>query len=794
MPRRIGQPTGGVVAVQQDDGTVVTLPESLAPAPDPVTAPTAEPGPSFPVPPEYEAMRRDFDAARHEALSPVPDNARLDLPSPSESPVPVSASPDLMGAPPPAELAPAAPVSLAPAPADLAQPAMPDALPMPDAITGAAPIVPMTAETAPPPAAAPVYTAEDQAIDAVRTQAAAAANAANAQAAILRRQQADLDDLEADRAEADQRAADHRAGLVAAAEKAANDFATYDVTPDEKVGVGTVIAMIFGGIGNVLARNYTGANPVIAILERKADAAARARQTEQAKLGQLANMRTAAVDNATSWAKDAQAQFSATKAGLLESYAREIESRAAGFAAPAEIAKGEQAAARIREAAAKARAEAADAEHKRQIEEAELSLDTIKTETDRYQAQTARKAIGAQYARIGEDRRQFNIGRDDSIAEKDRRYKLDLAALDLEIEKAAKSGDSQGVAVKREQREAMESDHARSVGVMPQVIKDDKGNVIGAAAKEPLQAPTPKIGPDGKPVLDAKGEPVMEQAVFRATTPVRAKELANKIAAVNKTVAAVDRIIRLREKYGWSSTLMESPEWREMQATYAQGILTKKDLDGLGALTGPDVTIEARSIGTKDPTEMRDPLPGLLESRHNMLQSIRFDMESEGYTGTPFDIPDTSSNAGLKKAASTSPEAALVDEAISASRKGDTFEANSIFGDNPTGPQARYVIEKMAPLATLANSGDAGARAALVRLTRDKILGTDAKLYIVANGIDLGTYASPEELADFRKTYEKADRTFLGNIPNYETPTLGGIKPVKPAKKVTDLKTFGGAR
>lgn len=785
MPRRIGQPTGGAVAVQQDDGTVVMLPESLAPAPDPVTQPVDKTGQALPV---------DAAPIGGDLGSPVPAIAGLDLPSPSESPVPVSASPDLMGAPPPAELAPAAPVSLAPVPADLAQPAMPDALPMPDAITGAAPIEPLAADMAPPPAASPPYTAEDQAIDAVRTQAAAAANAANEQAAILRRQQADLDDLEADRAEADQRTADHRAGLVAAAEKAANDFATYDVTPDEKVGVGTVIAMIFGGIGNVLARNYTGANPVIAILKRKADAAARARQTEQAKLGQLANMRTAAVDNATSWAKDAQAQFSATKAGLLESYAREIESRAAGFAAPAEIAKGEQAAAKIREAAAAARAEAAEAEHTRQIADARLTLDQNKAITDRFQAQTARKAVGAQFARIGEDRRQFNIGRDDSIAEKDRRYKLDLAALDLEIEKAAKSGDSQGVAVKREQREAMESDRARSIGVMPQAVKDEKGNVIGVAAKEPLQAPTPKIGPDGKPVLDADGNPVMEQIVFRGTTPERSRALANKIAAVNKTIAVVDSIIRLREKYGWSSTLMESPEWRQMQVDYAQGILTKKDLDGLGALTGPDVTIEARSIGTKDPTEMRDPLPGLLKSRHNMLQSIRFDMGAEGYTGTPFDIPDTSSSEGLKRTASTSPEAALVDEAISASRKGATFEANSIFGDNPTGPQARYVNEKFAPLATLANSGDAGARAALVRLTRDKILGTDVKLYIVANGIDLGPYASPEELADFRKTYEKADRAIFGNVPGYETPGVEGVKPVKPAKKVTDLKTFGGAR
>ena len=786
MPRRIGQPTGGVVAVQQDDGTVVTLPESLAPAPDPVTQPVDKTGQALPV---------DAAPIGGDLGSPVPAIAGLDLPSPSESPVPVSASPDLMGAPPPAELAPAAPVSLAPAPADLAQPAMPlDVPPMPDPISGAAPIEPLAADMAPPPAASPPYTAEDQAIDAVRTQAAAAANAANEQAAILRRQQADLDDLEADRAEADQRAADHRAGLVAAAEKAANDFATYDVTPDEKVGVGTVIAMIFGGIGNVLARNYTGANPVIAILERKADVAARARQTEQAKLGQLANMRTAAVDNATSWAKDAQAQFSATKAGLLESYAREIESRAAGFAAPAEIAKGEQAAAKIREAAAAARAEAAEAEHKRQIEEARLSLDQIKTETDRYQAQTARKAVGARFAEIGEGRRQFNLTRGDSLAEKDRQYRIDLAKLDLEIEKAAKSGDAQGVAVKREQREAMESDRGRSVGVVPVATKDAKGNVTGIAYAEPLQAPTPKIGPDGKPVLDANGTPVMEQVPFRAPTPKRAEELADKGAAVEKSVVLLDRLTRARDKHGWSSDLFKSDEWREMAADYGQLILVAKDAAGLGALAGPDVEILNKAFGTKDPTELRDPGAGLAAARRNMISGYNSDLRSNGYTGEAYDIPDVSSNAGLKKAAATSPEAAVVDEAISASRKGDTFDANSVFGDNPTGPQARYVNEKIAPLATLANAGDAGARAALVRLTRDKILGTDAKLYIVANGIDLGTYASPEELADFRKTYEKADRTIFGNIPNYETPTLGGVKPVKPAKKVTDLKTFGGAR
>lgn len=728
MARRLGQTPYGV-AVQQDDGTVVTLPESLAPAPDPIAPP-------------------DLGAPGE---SPVPDIAAQDLPSPSESPVPAIASPDLMGAPP--VVAPSAPVSLAPTPVELAPP-----LPVPDAVTGAAPLdlPPAPMVDTPQPIEPAPYTPEDQAIDAVRTQAVQAANIAQEQADALHWQQRDLAELEAKRKEADDRAAEHRASLEAAAAKAADDFASFDVTPEEKTSVASTIALIFGGIGNILMGNFAGANPVIGILERKADVAARDRAAQQAKLGQVANMRRSAVDNATAWAKDSEAQYAATRAGILESYAREIEARAADFAAPAEIAKGEQAAAQIRAAAEKARAAAVAAEQKRLLDEAKFGLDQQKVEIDRYGAQTARKNVGLGYARIGEDRRQFNVGRDDALKEKDRQYDLDLAKLDVEIDKAAKTGNSSALAAARDAREVIKDQRERTAGVFPVTEKDDKGNPIGIKWDQLKQA-------NGAPFLasDQKG----------------AQELRAKNAAVTQSVALIDKLTRARDKHGWSSDLYKSDEWREMQANYGQLILVAKDAAGLGALAGPDIEILNKAFGTKDPTELRDPGAGLGAARRNMLASYNAALRANGYDGEAFDIPDVSSSDSLKKAASLSDAGQIAKDVIKQSRNVKAADqVTAAFGDQSDRgidqSDLKYyytpdVERNVTPLFERAKTGDSTALAALAGLARDRKLGAPTRVKIIDAGIDLGPYWTPEDKAAFTRDFEAAPRNITGQIvPN----------------------------
>lgn len=758
MGRIIGR-TPYAVVVQNDDGSARAMPPGFAPPEDlmPAAMPTpdvapADDAPMVPTPDE----------------SPVPDTAIASL-----GPLPGDAPPSI---------APRAPVSLLPMPGEMGgAPIAPDAAT--DAVTGAGQIVPpapMPATDAGPPVGAPPadvappeMSPEDAATDAVRQQAAHAAKLAEEQAAMLRERDAKLADMEAQRLEADARVADHRAKAQAQVDSAVNAFADNDLTPAEKTsGVGA-IALLFGGIGNVLMGQGGAANPVIAILERKADAAARARAAKQAKLGQIVGLRRDAVDSINALAKDEQSYILAAKAGILEHYARQVETTAAGYQGGAELAKGEQAAAQIRAAAAAARAEAADKEHKRQIEDAKLQLDAAAQQTARFNAETSRKQIGVAYANIALDRekleeqsRQFFQGRDDTQRQREFDNALALDKLDIEIGKAQAEGRSKDVSVLREEREAKAQQAALSVGAFPKTKTDDKGNPIGAEWQELTQA-------DG--------------TVYRAPSAKRAEDLAAKGSAVTKSVALLDRLMRARDQHGWSSDLMKSDDWREMRADYGQLILVAKDAAGLGALAGPDVAILNQAFGTADPTEVRDPGAGLAAARRNMVNGFNADLRANNYTGEAFDIPDVVTNAGLKKAAATTPEAQLVEDVIAESRSGKTIK----LGD--AAPQARYVSEKLAPLATLATSGNAGAQAALARLTRDRVLGTDAIVYIVANNIDLGPYASPDDLAEFRKVYDKTPRAVLGNVPGYEVPTLGGAKPAKPAPKVGDLKVFGGA-
>jgi hypothetical protein len=83
-----------------------------------------------------------------------------------------------------------------------------------------------------------------------------------------------------------------------------------------------------------------------------------------------------------------------------------------------------------------------------------------------------------------------------------------------------------------------------------------------------------------------------------------------------------DELIQLRKDSGASSDLMRSPAWRKASAKFAALMLNQKTRDELGALTGSDMELEAKKIGTSDPTEWRDPLPGLEEGRHNLVEGM----------------------------------------------------------------------------------------------------------------------------------------------------------------------------
>lgn len=107
------------------------------------------------------------------------------------------------------------------------------------------------------------------------------------------------------------------------------------------------------------------------------------------------------------------------------------------------------------------------------------------------------------------------------------------------------------------------------------------------------------------------------------------KKVTDMYAASMDAIRLYDELIALRRLKGGSTDLMRSPEWRQAHGKFAALLLNQKTVDQLGALTGSDMELEARKIGTSDPTEWRDPLPGLLEGRHNVIERLNVELRAQ---------------------------------------------------------------------------------------------------------------------------------------------------------------------
>jgi hypothetical protein len=94
-------------------------------------------------------------------------------------------------------------------------------------------------------------------------------------------------------------------------------------------------------------------------------------------------------------------------------------------------------------------------------------------------------------------------------------------------------------------------------------------------------------------------------------------------------------MLRLREQHGWSSDLLKSPEWRQMKTDWAQLMLSKKNIEQLGAISGSDMELMTNALGASDPTAVQDPSEGIRRARHNTVQGFNSALTSKRRAGTP---------------------------------------------------------------------------------------------------------------------------------------------------------------
>jgi len=99
----------------------------------------------------------------------------------------------------------------------------------------------------------------------------------------------------------------------------------------------------------------------------------------------------------------------------------------------------------------------------------------------------------------------------------------------------------------------------------------------------------------------------------------------------------MDEARRLRT--GWTSDTANSEEWQQLKANWASATGVAKDLLGLGALSGPDMELVGKFLGTADPTQWKDPDAGIKKARENVLNIANDKLRAYGFDGT-YSPPD----------------------------------------------------------------------------------------------------------------------------------------------------------
>lgn len=330
-------------------------------------------------------------------------------------------------------------------------------------------------------------------------------------------------------------------------------------------------------------------------------------------------------------------QQAAARIALMKQAANEMEQVAATLPAAKKAAVSEAAKA-VRERAIKGR----DELNKTMYEQAKFDIEQAEKErAAKADEANARRAIGATYARIGEDRRQFNVLNDRYNSEEavaTRKADRDKTLAEIEKLKAEATGDAAKLKALEAQKKALEIQAAQddqTVKAMePTVVLDEK---TGLPVTNPDGTFVMTVGnfkqPDGKTDVTLKGN------------ETERRQVRDQLAAVGQTMSVIDDLVTHIEKNGWSPDVAKSDAWMKAQTMMTMLQLEGKDVYQLGALAGPDMAILSKLFGG-DPTRLiGDPTVSLRTARNGLEEAAyrRFSQKSD-YTGTLEDFHTTERN------------------------------------------------------------------------------------------------------------------------------------------------------
>lgn len=336
-------------------------------------------------------------------------------------------------------------------------------------------------------------------------------------------------------------------------------------------------------------------------------------------------------------AKNTQAQKQLAIAGLLEKHAREWEATASRMDAGIK-----------RDSVAKLAADAWAERGNRLATAVQLQHADDKAAAQlAQQERESRRSAGVAYAGIAQREKESLRNFEEGKRQFDANQALQWQNALNQANQLRAAGDKAGAeAMEKKVKEEREL----GVGGAPQLVKDEKGNPTGV---------------EFRPLTNKDG------TQFLAPDSTAAREIRTQKAAVDAVAQVADDMVRLIEKHGWESDTVKGDAWRKMQADWATLVLEYKDVYKLGALAGPDVDIIAKALGTKDPTEMRNPVEGVRQARKNAFVKLNSTLRSANYTGPDYYIPEQT-KAGDQDAVKNTPIEALV-KATKA--RAGTFEA-----------------------------------------------------------------------------------------------------------------------
>lgn len=357
--------------------------------------------------------------------------------------------------------------------------------------------------------------------------------------------------------------------------------------------VGRIIAMAMTGIGMALMGRGHEQNPVIAMFDEQAKRSVQLQMDQRAQLEKRAGRAERGLDSFDRFSESADAQYNARIARAYEYGIRQGDLVAAKFGDKKAEANWKAQRAELLAKQAEYNAKAAATAHDWDMQKQQVALQ--------------RSQVSQGWSRIAEDKRQFNEKqKDDNIkflAENDRANR----ALDIEAGKAAAAAAKPGKDLQLE----------RGIGGVAVPIKDEQGNTVGVKQDT---------------IRNRDGTPFIPQGSAASIDKLRETK-----AATDTVIQLLDEARRLRT--GWTSDTANSEEFQRLKANWAAAKGVAKDVLGLGALSGPDMELVDKFIGTGDPTSWKDPRAGIKQARKNVLSILNNKLHAAGLDGD-YEPPD----------------------------------------------------------------------------------------------------------------------------------------------------------